>query len=64
MKNPRLAPEKVLRKFISGVGGTGKSHLINVVRRYVTEKLDKQVAVAAPTGIAAFNVNAQWFDYP
>lgn len=57
LKNPRLAPKKILRKFVSGVGGTGKSRLINVVRKYILEELDKEVAVVAPTGIAAFNVN-------
>lgn len=57
MVNPRLAPKKVLRKFVSGVGGTGKSFLIHAIRRYVFETLDQQVIVAGPTGIAARNVN-------
>lgn len=57
LKNPRLGPAHILRKFISGVGGTGKSFLINVIRKYVLEKLEKQVLVAGPTGIAARNVN-------
>lgn len=57
LENARLAPKTVLRKFISGVGGTGKSCLINVIRRYILQVLEKQVVVAAPTGIAAFNVN-------
>lgn len=57
LNNPRLAPAHVLRKFISGVGGTGKSFLINVIRKYVLEKLEQQVIVAGPTGIAARNVN-------
>lgn len=57
LNNVRLAPKNVIRKFVSGVGGTGKSFLINVLRRYILQELGKQVAVAAPTGIAAFNVN-------
>lgn len=57
LENPRAAPKNILRKFVSGVGGTGKSHLINVIRRYVPDHHAKAVIVAAPTGIAAFNVN-------
>lgn len=57
LDNARLVPKEVTRKFVSGVGGTGKSFLINILRKYITQKLNKEVAVAAPTGIAAFNVN-------
>lgn len=60
LDNPRLVPSNVLRKFISGVGGTGKSFLINVIRKYVFERLGKQVIVAGPTGIAARN--CEWID--
>lgn len=49
--------EGVLRHFVSGVGGTGKSFLIRVLKLWVRETLHKEVAVCAPTGIAAFNIN-------
>ena len=39
---------------ISGFGGTGKSYLI---KAWVQSSTGKDVAVAAPTGIAAFNIN-------
>ena len=45
--------------FVSGVGGTGKLFLINVLRDLVADMwpLDKVTcAVSAPTGLAAFNV--------
>ena len=50
---------KPLHMFVSGVGGTGKSFLINVLRDLVADMwpLDKVTcAVSAPTGLAAFNV--------
>ena len=50
---------KPLPMFVSGVGGTGKSFLINVLRDLVADMwpLDKVTcAVSAPTGLAAFNV--------
>lgn len=47
----------VLRHFVSGTGGTGKSFLINTLKHWVSKTLNKTVAVSAPTGIAAFNVN-------
>ncbi len=51
---------KPLHMFISGVGGTGKSFLIEMIRAKVGEIWDKSeaftCAVAAPTGLAAFNV--------
>lgn len=47
---------KMLRMFISGVGGTGKSYLIKVIRQWVKNELNAGVIVAAPTGIAALNV--------
>ena len=45
--------------FVSGVGGTGKSFLITTIKSFVghlwpTDNLT--CAVAAPTGLAAFNV--------
>ena len=47
--------------FVSGVGGTGKSFLIEAIRQQVAaiwkEHTDGLTcAVAAPTGLAAFNV--------
>ena len=48
--------------FVSGVGGTGKSFLIETVRSLVKEiwkddaSNDTICAVAAPTGLAAYNV--------
>ena len=50
---------KPLRMFISGVGGTGKSFLIETIRALVGSiwSLDGLLcAIAAPTGLAAFNV--------
>ena len=50
---------KPLHMFISGVGGTGKSFLIEVIKAWVnsTWLLDcLTCAIAAPTGLAAFNV--------
>ena len=50
---------KPLRLFISGVGGTGKSFLIETIKILVTsiwKSDDLLCAVAAPTGLAAFNV--------
>ena len=46
-----------LRMFISGCGGTSKSYLIKIIKAWVCSATDKHVAVTAPTGIAAFNIN-------
>ena len=48
-----------LRMFVSGVGGTGKSFLIETIKSLVSQLWptdDLTCAVAAPTGLAAFNV--------
>ena len=48
-----------LRMFVSGVGGTGKSFLIETIRALVDQLWpsdDPMCAIAAPTGLAAFNV--------
>ena len=48
-----------LRMFVSGVGGTGKSFLIETIKSLVGHLWpsdDLTCAVAAPTGLAAFNV--------
>ena len=43
---------------MSGEGGTGKSYLIHAIRAWVKKELKgMRVAVSAPTGIAAYNVN-------
>jgi len=52
-----LNESTILRIFVSGTGGTGKSYLINTIKNWVKTGMNKLVAVAAPTGIAAFNVN-------
>uniref|UniRef100_A0A1X7SM34 ATP-dependent DNA helicase n=1 Tax=Amphimedon queenslandica TaxID=400682 RepID=A0A1X7SM34_AMPQE len=57
----RLDNIKPLRMFISGVGGTGKSFLIEAMKCLVDDiwhpKSGKiMCAIVAPTGIAAFNV--------
>ena len=44
-----------LRMIVSGTAGTGKSYLIHCLRLL----LQCQVLVAAPTGVAAFNVDGQ-----
>ena len=60
--------ETPIISFCSGVGGTGKSFLIDCLRdfiiiKYSHKETDKKffssVLVAAPTGIAAFNVRGQ-----
>ena len=45
--------------FISGVGGTGKSFLIEAVRALIASiwpEHDYTCAITAPTGVASFNV--------
>jgi len=45
--------------FVSGIGGTGKSFLIEVIKNLITDIWptgDLMFTVAAPTGLAAFNV--------
>ena len=48
-----------LRMFVSGVGGTGKSFLIETIDQLTSETWPSggtTCAIAAPTGLAAFNV--------
>lgn len=45
-----------LRHFVSGVGGTGKSYLIKTLKTWVKCVLRKNVALAAPTSVAALNI--------
>ena len=50
---------KPLRMFISGVGGTGKSFLIEAIRALVASiwpEHNLTCAITTPTGLAAFNV--------
>ena len=50
---------KQLRMFVSGVGGTGKSFLIETIKALIADIWstdDLMFAVAAPTGLAAFNI--------
>ena len=52
---------KSMRLFVSGCGGTGKSYLINVLRKWTTKTFQRKdepvVAVCAPTGLAAHGIN-------
>ena len=50
---------KPLQMFVSGVGGTGKSFLIQTIKALVNNiwpSNDLTCAIAVPTGLAAFNV--------
>ena len=46
-----------LHMFISGSGGTGKSYWIKGVSSYIKQVFNAPVALMAPTGIAASNIN-------
>ena len=48
--------DKTLRIFISGPGGTGKSFIIETFVSWNKVMRQKDTAVTAPTGIAAYNV--------
>ena len=51
---------KALNMFVSGVGGTGKSFLIQAIRAFVRATwpdTDNTTAAGGPTGLAACNVN-------
>lgn len=48
-----------LRLFISGEGGTGKSHVIRAIRHLFSHFQQSDTLVCmAPTGVAAYNINA------
>lgn len=57
IKNNVLSDNTKLKLYVSGEGGTGKSFLINVIKRWIREELNRETVVTAPTGIAAFNIN-------
>jgi len=46
----------ILRLYVSGEGGTGKSFLIKTIKCWIKQNLNKDTAISAP-GIAAFNIN-------
>jgi len=48
---------EVLRLYVSGEGGTGKSFLIKTIRFWIKKYIGKDIAVTALTGIAAFNID-------
>ncbi|XP_029157812.1 uncharacterized protein LOC114930228 [Nylanderia fulva] len=49
--------KSILRLYVSGEGGTGKSFLIKTIKCWIKQNLNKDTAVTAPTGIAAFNID-------
>lgn len=48
--------KEICRKFVTGEAGTGKSFVIKCIVHAVRGELKKDVAILAPTGIAAFNI--------
>ncbi|KYN05749.1 ATP-dependent DNA helicase PIF1 [Cyphomyrmex costatus] len=52
-----LSNSENLRLYISGEGGTGKSFLIKTIRSWIKKYVEKDTAITAPTGIAAFNID-------
>ncbi|XP_029173510.1 uncharacterized protein LOC114942334, partial [Nylanderia fulva] len=48
---------QILRLYVSGEGGTGKSFLIETIKHWIRINLEKTTAISAPTGIAAFNID-------
>ncbi|XP_076299909.1 ATP-dependent DNA helicase PIF1-like [Lasioglossum baleicum] len=52
-----LSEGRIIHQFVSGTGGTGKSFLISTIPEWVAKNLSKSVAVSAPTGVAAYNIN-------
>ena len=59
-----VTPAHTVRLFVSGCGGTGKSFLIKTIREWVLSATNKGVAVLAPTGIAAVNINGMTIHRP
>ena len=56
--NNAVCSNERINLFVSGQGGTGKSCVISVLHHIVSEQLSGSlpVVVAAPTGLAAFNI--------
>lgn len=55
--NTVTSEREILRLYVSGEGGTGKSFLIKTIRCWLKQVVEKDTAVSAPTGIAAFNID-------
>jgi len=55
--NTLTSDKSLLRLYISGEGGTGKSFLIKTIKCWIKQNLKKDTAIAAPTGMAAFNID-------
>jgi len=55
--NTVMSDKSILRLYVSGEGGTGKSFLIKTIKYWIKQNLHKDTAIAAPTGIAAFNID-------
>ena len=50
--------QQILRYYVSGVGGTGKSRLIQNLHAWINRKMPKAiVSVSAPTGLSAYNIS-------
>ncbi|XP_070517894.1 uncharacterized protein [Cardiocondyla obscurior] len=47
----------ILRLYVSGEGESGKSFLIKTIKCWIKQNLNKDTALTAPTGIAAFNID-------
>ncbi|XP_048514295.1 uncharacterized protein LOC125501742 [Athalia rosae] len=52
-----VSSNQTLHLYVSGEGGTGKSFLIKTIRFWIKQHANKDAAITAPTGIAAFNVD-------
>ncbi|EZA54483.1 ATP-dependent DNA helicase pfh1-like [Ooceraea biroi] len=52
-----LSNNEILRFYVSGEGGTGKSFLIKTIKSWIKKYVGKDTAITAPTGIAAFNID-------
>lgn len=53
----RLKKDKLIKKIILGSAGTGKSFLIETLKKDITENFDINIILTAYTGIAACNIN-------
>jgi len=47
----------ILWLYVSEEGGTGKSFLIKTIKCWIKQNLNKDTAISASTGIAAFNID-------